>query len=108
MTAKTNTASIQDKLNQTKQDMIAMGKKAAEVSKKSFDENWKLGEKLQDQAFSLVEKQLDLFRVQMDFLLDNQKEVLELVKRQTRSVEELARKNIDEAVERIENSVDQN
>jgi hypothetical protein len=44
----------------------------------------------------------------MTFLLDNQKEVLELVKKQSRSVEEMARKNIDETVERIENAIDQN
>lgn len=106
MTAKKSTAasaaaSAQANFETAREGMMAFGRKATEMGQKSFQEQWKLGKAMQEQAFGAWEKQLDLFRAQADFALDNQKELLKMARKQLETVEELCVEGLDEAVERV-------
>jgi hypothetical protein len=106
MAAKKNTATetntidaIKEQMQAVKGQIAEMSKKGFDLSEKSFDETVALTTKLQDQGFDLMARNIELMKIQMGFVVENQTALLDLCKSQTEAVRKLM---VDQAHEAID------
>lgn len=95
----TNMDAIKEQLEGVKHQIVEMSKKGFDLSEKSFDESIALGTKIQNQGFDLMARNIELMKVQMGFMVENQTALLELYKSQTEAVRKLM---VDQAHDAIE------
>lgn len=100
-TATENTAmdAVKAQMEAAKAQLATLGKKGFDLSEKSLDETAALGARIQDQGFDLMARNIDLMKLQMGFLVDNQTALLDLYKSQAEAVRKLVVEQAHEAID---------
>ena len=100
-TATENTAieTAKEQMEAIKGQIAEMSKKGFDLSEKSLDESVALGTKIQNQGFDLMARNIEMMKISMGFMVENQTALLDLYKNQTEAVRKLM---VDQAHEAID------